>query len=102
MARFEPKLTWESARDNLIEEFYRPALKEAILYQRKAGYFSSTSFASITNEILDFIARKGRIQLITSPFISTYDRQTIIDSVENREKILSEIFLDDLIVLCQN
>ena len=44
MARFEPKLTWESSRDNLIEEFYRPALKEAILYQRKAGYFSSTSF----------------------------------------------------------
>mgnify|MGYP003331400540 CR=1 FL=1 len=96
MTRFEPKLTWESSRDNLIEEFYRPALKEAILYQRKAGYFSSTSFASITNEILDFIVRKGRIQLITSPFISTYDRQIIKDSIENREKVLSEIFLDDL------
>ena len=96
MARFEPKLTWESSRDNLIEGFYRPALKEAILYQRKAGYFSSTSFASITNEILDFIARKGRIQLITSPFISTYDQKIIKDSIENREKVLSEIFLDDL------
>ena len=52
------------------------------------GYFSSTSFAGITNEILDFIVREGRIQLITSPFISTYDRQIIKDSIENREKDL--------------
>ena len=31
MARFEPKLTWESARDNLIEEFYRPLAEAGVV-----------------------------------------------------------------------
>jgi superfamily II DNA or RNA helicase len=98
VTRFEPKLSWSSSKDNnLIDDFYRPALKNAILYQRKAGYFSSTSFVGIVNEIIDMIKRNGRIQLVTSPNLSTYDKSILEESVENREKMLSEIFLDDLI-----
>ena len=98
MYDFEPKLSWFSAdTDNLTQDFYRPALKNAVLYQRKAGYFSSTSFAGIVNEIIDMIKRNGRIQLITSPNLSTIDKSILKESVENREKMFSEIFLDDLI-----
>ncbi len=94
---FEPKLSWSSSRDsNITEDFYRPALENAILYQRKAGYFSSTSFAGIANEIINMINRNGRIQLITSPQLSIYDKSILEKSVENREKMFSEIFLDDL------
>lgn len=98
MYDFEPKLSWSSSKgDKLTKDFYRPALENAVLYQRKAGYFSSTAFAGIVNEIIDMIKRNGRIQLVTSPNLSTYDKSILKESVENREKMLSEIFLDDLI-----
>ncbi len=96
MDRFEPKLSWSSSKDNLIDNFYRPVLKNAILYQRKAGYFSSTSFIDITREIIELIERKGRIQLITSPNFSSHDKQILEKSISEREKIVSELFMADL------
>ena len=55
--KFNPKATWNSrGGDNIIEDFYKPALKNNCnLYQRMAGFFTSTSFSHVTNEILDFI-----------------------------------------------
>ena len=94
--RFEPKLSWSSSNDDLITCFYRPVLKNAVLYQRKAGYFSSTSFARVTREIIELIERRGRIQLITSPNFSTTDKRVIESSVEERERIISESFLNDI------
>lgn len=96
MNRFEPKLSWSSSSDDLISDFYRPVLKNAVIYQRKAGYFSSTSFVKIIYEIIELVERKGRIQLITSPNFSTQDKQIIENSIEGREKIISESFLNDL------
>ena len=80
----------------LIEEFYKPALAECVLYQRCAGYFSSTFFIYVMKEILEFSKRNGRIQLVTSPNLSTADKDMIEKCVQNPEKILSEIFFDDL------
>ena len=51
---FNPKLTWTS-RDDLINDFYKPVLVDCELYQRLSGYFSSSTFANIANEILEFI-----------------------------------------------
>ena len=58
---FDPKLTWNSSRDDVINEFYKPALANCELYQRLSGYFSSSTFANVANEILDFIESNGRI-----------------------------------------
>ena len=89
-------MNWSSSNDDLIASFYRPVLENAVLYQRKAGYFSSTSFVQITDEIIELIERRGRIQLITSPNFSAQDKQIIEKSVEERERIISESFLNDL------
>ena len=97
MDRFEPKLSWNSVHDDLITCFYRPALHNAVLYQRKAGYFSSTSFIGITKEILELIENDGKIQLITSPNFSTYDKKIIEKSVEEKEQLISEEFFNDLL-----
>ena len=96
--QFNPKPTWNSrGGDDVIEDFYKPALKNnCYLYQRLAGYFTSTSFSHVTNEILEFIERKGKIQLITSPNLSTVDIDIIEQSIHDPEKLLSEIFFDDL------
>ncbi|MFM7795425.1 MAG: hypothetical protein ACKO7N_01530 [Candidatus Nitrosotenuis sp.] len=99
MRKFEPKLSWHSFDDDLINQFYRPALENAILYQRKAGFFSSTSFLDIAEEIISMIKKNGRIQLITSPKLSSTDIDIIQKSVENKEELISELclkkFFDD-------
>ncbi len=93
---FNPKLTWNSSRDDIINEFYKPALRHCELYQRLSGYFSSSSFVNVANEILEFIKSDGRIQLITSPKLSETDKKIMEQSVHNAEELLSTIFLDDL------
>ena len=95
MDRFEPKLSWNSLKDNLVEDFYRPALKDAILYQRKAGFFSSSTFMDIANEIISMIEKKGRIQLITSPKLSSADIDILQKSVEQKDNLISELCLKE-------
>ena len=77
--QFNPKPSWNSrGGDNVIEDFYKPALKNNCnLYQRLAGFFSSTSFSLVADEILEFIEHEGKIQLITSPNLSTIDKDMI-------------------------
>ena len=96
MERFEPKLSWNSLKDDLVPEFYRPALENAKLYQRKAGFFSSATFMDVTNEIISIIEKKGRIQLITSPKLSSSDIEILQKSVEDKEKLISELCLNQL------
>jgi superfamily II DNA or RNA helicase len=101
MSKIVPKLTWSSSKEDLVEKFYRPALTDAVLYQRKAGYFSSSAFAEISKEIIDLIKKGGRMQLITSPNLSTFDKsaleKSVTDSVEDREKMFSDLFFEDLV-----
>ena len=93
----EIKWLWDTTTgDDIVQDFYKPALENAVFYQRKAGYFSSTSFIEISVQMIDFINRNGKMQLITSPNLSTFDKRQLEDSVKNKEEIFSEIFLDDL------
>ena len=98
MQKFNPKPSWNSrGGDNVIEDFYKPALRNNCnLYQRMAGFFTSTSFYHIINEIIEFIERNGRIQLITSPNLSTMDKTIIEKYVHEPENMMSEIFFEDL------
>ena len=93
---FNPKLSWHSSNDDILNDFYRPALTNCKLYQRLSGYFSSTTFSAIALEILDFIQAKGRIQIITSPRLSSKDKELLEQSVTKSEEILEKEFLEDL------
>ena len=46
------------------KDFYNPVLSRAILYQRVAGYFSSSSFAFIGDGLYSFIQNNGKMQFI--------------------------------------
>ncbi len=93
---FNPQLTWNSSKDDIINDFYRPGLVNCKLYQRLSGYFSSTTFSNVANEILDFIQSDGKIQLITSPQLSSKDKEILEHSVTDKETILKDNFLEEL------
>ena len=47
-------------------------------------------------EILEFIEKKGKIELITSPHLSQNDKKFFERSVQDAKNLLSNIFLEDL------
>ena len=87
---FDPKSSWDSDEDELIDAFYRPAMATCVKYQRLAGYFSSTTFAIIIDEAIDFIERGGKIQLVTSHKLSKQDSDQIKKAVQTPEEVLSK------------
>ena len=93
---FDPKLSWDSDDDDLIDDFYRPAMATCERYQRLAGYFSSTTFAIIIDEAIDFIERGGKIQLVTSHKLSKQDSDQIKKAVQTPEEVLSKNIIAEL------
>jgi superfamily II DNA or RNA helicase len=62
-----------SNTSNVINDFYVPVLKEAVLYRRLTGYFSSQVLALAARGIAGLIANGGKMKLITSPVVSEED-----------------------------
>lgn len=81
---FEPKPGWNSATDDIVDDFYRPALKGCVRYDRLAGFFDSNTFAVVFREAMDFVERGGRMRLITSTKFSRADLEVIRKSVDDR------------------
>ncbi len=73
----ELEVGYDSDEVDIFEKFYKPVLKNSILYQRLAGYFSSTTFGLAIKETLDYIERGGRIKLVTSVELSKIDKKII-------------------------
>lgn len=81
------KTEYRSFVDDVPKEFYEPALKNAVLYQRAVGFFSSSSLSAIADGIEGLILNGGRIQLVASPKLSEEDIQAIKEGYEEREII---------------
>lgn len=72
---------------NLVEEFYRPLLREADLYQRVSGYFS-TSGLDLYSESLEELAKNGgNLEFIISKKISKEDYNRIKAGYDLLEEI---------------
>ena len=61
------KKEYRSPRDNIVTDFYIPLLKEAKLYKRSVGFFSSSSLLEISYGISNLVNNNGKILLIASP-----------------------------------
>ena len=79
---FEPKLGWNSVTDDIVRDFYKPALRHCKRYDRLAGYFNSGTFAVAMREVLDFVERGGRMRLGTGIELLQADKDVIEKSVE--------------------
>ena len=87
------KKEYRSPRDDIVNEFYIPLLKESILYKRSVGFFSSSSLLEVSYGITKLINNKGKIQLIVSPNLSEEDIDAINKGYEIRESIIERALL---------
>lgn len=87
------KKEYRSPRDDIVNEFYIPLLKESILYKRSVGFFSSSSLLEISYGITKLINNSGKIQLIVSPNLSEEDIDAINKGYEMRENVIERAML---------
>ncbi len=92
----EIKNEYRSLIDNVAKDFYIPLLKEAILYRRAVGFFSSSALVEISNGIMGLIENGGKIQLIASPYLSDDDVEAMRKGYELRENIIENALLREL------
>ena len=78
---------YKTYKNNIVKEFYNPVLKNAVLYQRSVGFFSSTALIELTKGISGLVRNKGKIQFIVSPYLSPEDIEAIEKGYEKRKVI---------------
>lgn len=84
---------YRSPRDDIVNDFYIPLLKEAVLYKRSVGFFSSSSLLEISYGLTRLINNNGKIQLIASPNLSEEDIEAINKGYEIRESVIERALL---------
>ncbi len=90
------KTEYRSKLDDVVRDFYNPALKQAVSYQRAVGFFSSSSLVALTSGICGLIENGGSIQIIASPRLSTEDIEAINDGLRRRDEVIKEALIREL------
>lgn len=72
------KTSYKSFDNDILKEFYSPAIKLSVSYKRIAGYFSASFLDNLVLEIEESIKNNNLyIQVLCSPFISSDDVSAI-------------------------
>jgi superfamily II DNA or RNA helicase len=90
------KKSYDSDVDNIIADFYAPALSVSAQYSRLTGFFSSTCLAVAARGICGLIRNGGSVKLITSARFRREDIQAIRDACENPERVLEKAMIEEL------
>lgn len=90
------KTEYRSLLDNVVSEFYTPALSESTLYKRAVGFFSSSALLELSSGILGLVKNGGKIQLIASPRLSKEDIDAINDGLRRREEVIEGALIREL------
>ena len=91
------KREYRSLIDNVVQDFYIPLLREATVYKRAVGFFSSTSLIEISKGVAELARKGGRIQIVASPFLSEEDIKAINEGYAARENIIEKALLRQLV-----
>lgn len=80
------KSNYNSLKDDVSEDFYNKALKEAISYKRVSGYFSCKALSNYADGLDKFSENEGYVQFIISQNISEKDFNEIQTGYKQRLK----------------
>ena len=76
---------YKTNNNDVVKEFYLPVLKEAVLYKRAVGFFSSTALIEISKGISGLIRNGGKLKFIVSPLLSDDDIDAISRGYSERD-----------------
>lgn len=84
------KAVYRSDEDNILEDFYLPALSVANHYDRAVGYFSAAMLSYAAQGISAFLQNDGKMRLIIGGELAAEDDRAIREGYEMRS--ISERF----------
>lgn len=90
------KIEYRSSIAVVSRDFYTPILKEAVRYDRAAGFFSSSSLIHIAEGLLPFVNREGKMRLVASPILNPDDIEAIREGYKQREHVMMEAIRREL------
>ncbi len=90
------KYEYRSSIDNVVQDFYIPLLREAKVYRRAVGFFSSTSLIAISKGIASMAQNDGKMQIVSSPHLSDDDIEAIQHGYQRRNEIIENALLREL------
>lgn len=90
------KKSYSSDYDDILNDFYIPALEASVKYFRLAGFFSSTSLAVAARGISGLIRNGGYIKLLVSPKLRKADLDVIISSKKDPNNYIEKQLLNEL------
>ena len=90
------RCAYDSDVDDILTNFYVPALSVPVQYDRLTGFFSSTSLAAAAKGISGLIRNGGSIRLVTSPIFQEQDIIAIREAIDTPETVLERVMLREL------
>lgn len=91
------KISYTSqGKDDILNDFLLPALKQAIVYKRSVGFFSSSVFELLGVGLKKLVDNNGTIKIICSPELSREDLEGIQLGYALREAASYKLFENDL------
>ena len=103
----ELKPHYRTGVDDLATAFFAPCLKEASVYRRAAGYFSSMALLTWIEALPRLVQGEDlKVELIAAPELTVQDRKVLHELVGEEKQaeyrgILVERMLDDVIALSE-
>lgn len=90
---FPIKKEYRSFSDEIVNTFYIPLLKNATLYRRAVGFFSSSALIEISYGIVELLKNGGHIQLIASPRLQKDDIDAIAKGYSERNTVIERVIM---------
>jgi superfamily II DNA or RNA helicase len=78
------KAVYRSEDDNLLADFYLPALNQAVSYDRAVGYFSSAMLSYAAQGIAALIEKQGTMRLIVGSELTAEENDAILNGYDLR------------------
>ena len=79
------KAVYKSDLDNILEDFYFPALSVANCYDRAVGFFSASTISYAAQALSVFVKNGGQVRLILGAFSDKEDVEAISRGYNERE-----------------
>lgn len=78
---------YKTYKNDIVNEFYTPILRESVLYKRAVGFFSSTALIDLSKGLSGLVRNGGKIKFIVSPLLQAEDIVAIQKGYDEREII---------------
>ena len=84
LASLSLRTSYHKGRDDIANDFYLPAMRHAIKYDRAVGFFRSTVFIIAWPALREFVRRGGRIRILCSQVLAAEDVKALDAGYEAR------------------